>query len=237
MIQYQGRIASSCQPSARSASERRGRRHRPGRHPQQRQADQAHEEGGGVGGEQPAGPEDRDEHAARGRAADAEEALREPEQAVGLLQLGGRHGLGDQRHRGRAEERRRRPVEGRADAELPDVRVPGQQQDRQRRLHRAAHRVGRQHHVLPSQPVRPHPSGQHERDPGDGRDGRDDADVGGGAADVQDREDQRDLHHRVADGGGGGAHPHQPVGTARERLERRRESRARLRLGGRRFGH
>ena len=88
-------------------------------------------------------------------------------------------------------------------------------------------RVGRQHHVLPSQPVRPHPAGQHERDPRDRRDRGDDADVGRRPADVQDREDQRDLHHRVADRGGGGAHPHQPVGAARQRPERLGEPRAR----------
>ena len=96
LIQYQGRIASSCQPSARSA------RNYPapgpaGRHPHHRQADQAGEEGAGVEGEQPAGPEDGDEHTAEGGPADEENALRQLEQAVGLLQLLGLHGLRNQR--------------------------------------------------------------------------------------------------------------------------------------------
>jgi hypothetical protein len=60
------------------------------------------------------------------------------------------------------------------------VRVPGQQQGRQRRLDHAAHHVGRQHHVLPSQPVGPDPARQQESDLRDGFDGGDHADVGRG---------------------------------------------------------
>ena len=153
--------------------ERPGRGDRPGRHPQQRQAGQADEEGGRVGGEQPARPEDRDQRAADGGPGHAEEALRQPEQAVGLLQLLGRHGLGHQGGRGGIEEGCRRPVQCPADREFPDVRVPAHQQDRQPRLDHAAHGVGGQHHVLPSQPVGPHPAGKQESDLRDGLDRED----------------------------------------------------------------
>ena len=210
LTQYQGRMTSSCQPSARSARNGRTARQRPGRHPQPGQAGQAHEEGGRVGGEQPARPEDRDQHAADGGAGHAEEAQRQAEQAVGLLQLLSGHGLRHEGGRGGIEEGRRRTVERFRDAELPDVRVPAQQQDRQRRLDRPADRVGGKHHVLPSQPVGPHPAGQQAADLGDGLDREDDADVGGRPPDVQDREQQRDLHYRVTQHGGSRARPHQP---------------------------
>src|SRR4051812_29247850 len=68
---------------------------------------------------------------------------------VGLLKPAGRDRLRDETGRGREKERARRAEQERGDGEHPDLRLAGEQRDRDQRLNHRADRIAPEHHEPP----------------------------------------------------------------------------------------
>ena len=113
-----------------------------------------------------------------------------------------RHGLRHEPGVGRAEERLGGAEQRLDHDEVPDLDPAGEDQRREQRVEREADQVGRDHHPVTRQPIRPDPAEQQERDHRQRGGGQHDADVGG-RADVGHIQRERDEHDLVADGAGG----------------------------------
>jgi hypothetical protein len=103
--------------------------------------------------------------------------------------------------------------------QLADRRVPGDQEDGDRRLDRAADAVGREHHQLARQPVGPDAADEEQHDADAGAEREDQAEVGGAAADVKHCERERDEDEAVAERRSRTAEPDEAVGAVTERSE------------------
>jgi hypothetical protein len=125
--QTQVRAVNSRQPSRRS-EERLRRQRLPAREPERDEEERARGVAHGVDADRPARTDPRDDEAAGGRADHLAEGEREPAQRVCLLEELRRHRRGRQRRRDRLEERERHAAHRLEDDELPDPRLPGDEQ-------------------------------------------------------------------------------------------------------------
>ncbi len=154
---------------------------------------------------------------------------------VGLLQAVRADDGGHHADRGGLEEAGRGAGEAGQHGDRPDRRLAGDQQQREDALGREAREVGRDHHGPARQPVR-HDAADQQRGHERQRAGREhDADVGCAAAEVDDRERERDVDHPVAEDGHGVRAEQQAEVPLSQDLEAVREARhGRRRLSSRR---
>ncbi len=95
--------------------------------------------------------------------------------------------------------------------------LPFEQEQRGRSLRDRPDGIRAEHHALPGQPVRPHPTEQDEHDQRRGLRGRDYAEVGDRARQIEDDERQRDRHQPVAERRDRLTEEQQPKGRMTER--------------------
>ena len=181
-----------------------GRRQRTGRRgdgsesAQPPQKPGAHEVRQGVEADRPARTQGRHHHAAQGGAQSHAEAVGQPSQSVGLLQVPGADGLGHEARLRRPKERLGGAAHELQDDQLPDRRLVGDEQPGHGRLADEAHDVGDQHHPLPREAVGPHAADQQKEHERNETGGHDDAEVGL-RTDLEHGEGQRDRGDRAAD--------------------------------------
>jgi len=149
--------------------------------------------------DRPSGPDGRDERPAEDRAGDVRGADGEEEQRVRLLQPFRRHRLRRQPARGRVVERGRGAAHGREHEHVPQLRAAGDQEYRQQALRREPREVRADHQALSRQPVRPDAAGKDEPDEGQRTRREHEAESGRGAAEIEDRERERDGRDVVAE--------------------------------------
>jgi hypothetical protein len=166
---------------------------------QERRTDQ---ERGRVDRHRGAGAEDHDQRARHCRAEHVAGVLRQPDQRVRLLQLGGRHQRGGEAARGRAEERLERAVERRQRDQVPELGAAAQQQRGGDRLDDRATDVGDQHQAAARDPVGPHARGKDQERHRQHLRREHQAELARGAVEpVEHRERERDRQQRVAEHG------------------------------------
>ncbi len=142
----------------------------------------------------------RNEHARDRGTADGGDVGADGDQRVCLLEIARSDGLRQQRLRGGHEERLCDPINRLQDDELPYVRLARQEQQRRPALRGGANQVGGDHDGPPGEPVRPHPSEQHEGHERDRLRRQHQPEVLHRAGEVQHRERQRNRDDPVAHG-------------------------------------
>ncbi len=188
------------------------------------QAQRADREGGRVHGVDRPRAEEPEQHTGRGRSEQFRPGVRDPDDGVRPVRVGG-HLRHDAVHPG-LEHRRRRAAHRRARDEQPQRRDAREERDRDDALAGEANQVGAEH-----QGPRPDPVGQHaaEQDQAEERDhprGEDHADPGR-AVDLADRQGRGHGQHRVAEdrdrpgdevAGEGSGPQHRPILTRFRRV-------------------
>jgi hypothetical protein len=163
----------------------------------------------------------RDQQAGGGGAEDRDAAPRELEQRVRLLEAVTAHGLGHESRRRRSEERLRGAGDERRRDEHPHLHHVRQQRNRRRSLDRRTDEIAREHDEAARQAVRPDAADENEAGAADGEGGEHQPEGAGTAADLEDRERQRDRDQGVAERRGRLAEPEQPERTFAQRPETR----------------
>ena len=186
------------------------RRRLPRLEPQAGEEDGTNREAQRVDGVDHARFEDRHQDTRQRRPTDVCRALRDLQQCVGLLKPRVADRFGNEARGRRREERLRRTNQRRGHDEHPDLHDPCEQRDGYCRLHCGPDRVASEHHQSSRKAVRPDSADDDEAGAGERERREDETELGSAAADLDHRERQRHVDHRVADGGGGLTEPQQP---------------------------
>ena len=175
-----------------------------------REAGGTQQERTGVHREGPARAGAQDERGREGRSGEFGDVVRHRRHGRRLLDVRLGHGLRQEAVGGRPKEGLGAAEEHLDDHDLPDLHGAGEDQPGEQRVQREAHEVGRDHHALARQAIRPDAPDEHEGDQWQRGRREHQPQVGraAGAADHEQR--QCDDHDVVAYHAGGLREPQEP---------------------------
>ena len=167
------------------------------RQPKGEEEDRPDEVRGRVERERPARSNRGDQEPTGSGTGDLRPVARQPQERVRLLQQPCAHRLRHDPLRGGEEERAGHAADDLERDQVPDLGDAGEHDQRDPGLRGAGEDVGRDHHVVPRQSVRPDAADEDEEDLREEAGGQDEAEVRRRAGQVEDGERDRDRRERA----------------------------------------